>query len=294
MARRQAGPSRNIFVYRARLDARRGPNGGFVRCRAGPDVLPVVEGGARHDCMTHTKKFLAWDVYSDKKNIWVDTTVMLWIGPKNVKMKSICQIFYMKELKEILTWLQSSKEPTRYGPKKLKGKYHHMRFVHTKFSELINHTSVTWDVASGKVFANDTVWDDYFRREKVFKTFKKKGCKIYPLLSLVFSSSTTSKRRIEDEYLDVGSVGESAFDGGSRKGKRKPEGDIEGLPGTRREKKKDTTNTFVEEYSIGDCLAILEVTTNVSSKSYNKALSLFLDINWRKMFLMISENRRKD
>ncbi|CAI9261546.1 unnamed protein product [Lactuca saligna] len=221
----------------------------------------------------------------------------------------------------------------RYGPEKLKGKYHRMRSVHTKFSELINHTGVTWDATSGK-------------RHKVFKTFKKKGCKIYPLLSLVFSGSTAfgafhnastcapqtseEERRIEDEYLDVGSVGESAFDGSNRKGKCKTEGDIEGLPGTRREKKSDgnskydilldawsdsmiarkerdlakaerykskygdTTSLFVEEYSVGDCMATLEATHGVSSKSYNKALSFFPDINWRKMFLMMSENRRKD
>ncbi|XP_023735060.1 uncharacterized protein LOC111882929 [Lactuca sativa] len=234
----------------------------------------------------------------------------------------------------------------RYGPEKLKGKYHRMRSVHTKFSELINHTGVTWDAASGKVFANDTVWDDYFKRDKVFKTFKKKGCKIYPLLSLVFSGSTTSgafhnastcapqtseeERRIKDEYLDVGSVGESAFDGSNRKGKRKTERDIKGLPVTRREKKSNgnskydilldawsdsmiarkerdlpkaerykskyghTTSLFVEEYSVGDCMATLEATQGVSSRSYNKALSFFPDINWRKMFLMMFENRRKD
>ena len=51
----------------------------------------------------------------------------------------------------------------RYGPEKLKGKYHRMRSVHTKFSELINHIGVTWDATSRKVFANDTVWDDYFK-----------------------------------------------------------------------------------------------------------------------------------
>ncbi|CAI9296120.1 unnamed protein product [Lactuca saligna] len=205
----------------------------------------------------------------------------------------------------------------RYGPEKLKGKYHRMRSVHTKFSELINHTCVTWDVASGKVFANDTIWDDYFKRDKVFKTFKKKGYKIYPLLSLVFSGSTASgafhnastcapqtseeERRIEDEYLDVGSVGESVFDGSNRKGKHawsdsmiaRKERDLAKAE-RYMSKYGDTTSLFVEEYSVGDCMATLEATHGVSCRSYNKALSFFPDINWRKMFLMMFENRRKD
>ncbi|CAI9271179.1 unnamed protein product [Lactuca saligna] len=192
----------------------------------------------------------------------------------------------------------------RYGAEMLKGKYHRMRPMHTKFSELINHTGVTWDAASGK-------------RDKVFKTFKKKGCKIYPLLILVFSGSTAygafhnastcapqtseEEHRIEDEYLDVGSVGESAFDGSNRKGKHawsdsmiaRKERD---LAKAERYKSKygDTTSLFVEEYSVGDCMATLEATNGVSSRSYNKALSFFPDINWRKMFLMMFENRRKD
>ncbi|KAI3790996.1 hypothetical protein L2E82_04494 [Cichorium intybus] len=214
--------------------------------------------------------------------------------------------------------------------------------MHTKFSELINHTGVTWDSISGKVFANDTVWDDFFKRDKIFKSFKKKGCKIYPLLSVVFSSSTASgafhnpstcgpqtseeERRIEDDYLEIGSVGESEFDGSSGKGKRKLEGDTE--PGMRRMKKTsgskfdslfdawsesmlarkerdvakaeqykskhgDMTSSVVEEYSIGDCMTTLEAIPGVSSKSYTKAVSFFPDVNWRKIFLMMPENRRK-
>nr|KAJ0192046.1 hypothetical protein LSAT_V11C800404370 [Lactuca sativa] len=132
---------------------------------------------------------------------------------------------------------------------RVKAKYHRLKSVYLKFSELINHTGVTWDAVSGKVFANDTVWDDFLS----FKSLKKKGCKIYSLLSLVFNSSTASSafhnaltcapqtseeaHIIEDEYLEGGSFGESEFNGGSRKGKRMLEEEMEGLPGSRRMKK---------------------------------------------------------
>ncbi|KAF1002787.1 hypothetical protein AG4045_004901 [Apium graveolens] len=80
----------------------------------------------------------------------------------------------------------------KYGPDKLKGKYHRMHSVHTKFGELINNTGVTWSSTTGMVNADESVWDAFFKRDKIFKTFKKKGCKIYPLLNIVFSSSTAT------------------------------------------------------------------------------------------------------
>ncbi|KAL8093181.1 hypothetical protein AgCh_035170 [Apium graveolens] len=64
----------------------------------------------------------------------------------------------------------------KYGPEKLKGKYHRMRSVHTKFGELINNTGVTWSSTTSMVNADESVWDVFFKRDKIFKTFKKKGC----------------------------------------------------------------------------------------------------------------------
>ncbi|XP_074322880.1 uncharacterized protein LOC141659852 [Apium graveolens] len=105
----------------------------------------------------------------------------------------------------------------KYGPDKLKGKYHRMRSVHTKFGELINNTGVTWITTTGMVNADESVWDAFFKRDKIFKTFKKKGCKIYPLLNIIFFSSTATcafhnasstipqtseeEQAIEQEYL---------------------------------------------------------------------------------------------
>ncbi|KAK1397201.1 hypothetical protein POM88_007064 [Heracleum sosnowskyi] len=118
----------------------------------------------------------------------------------------------------------------RYGPEKLKGKYHRMCSTHTKFSELINNTGVTWTSTTGLVSADDVVWDAFFKRDKIFKTFKKKGCKNYSLLNLVFNSSTASgtfrnasssapqtseeEQIIEQGYLGGGDVGESEGVGG--------------------------------------------------------------------------------
>ncbi|KAK1404581.1 hypothetical protein POM88_004186 [Heracleum sosnowskyi] len=113
----------------------------------------------------------------------------------------------------------------RYGPDKLKGKYHRMHSTHTKFNELINNIGVTWSSTIGLVSADDSLWDVFFKRDKIFKNFKKKGCKNYSLLNLVFSSSTTSRvfrnassfvpqtseeeQMIEQEYLCGAEMGEN-------------------------------------------------------------------------------------
>lgn len=51
----------------------------------------------------------------------------------------------------------------RYGPEKLKGKYHRMRSAHTKFNELISNTGVTWSSVTGMVSANEAIWDAFFK-----------------------------------------------------------------------------------------------------------------------------------
>ncbi|KAK9059148.1 hypothetical protein SSX86_021767 [Deinandra increscens subsp. villosa] len=233
----------------------------------------------------------------------------------------------------------------KYGPDKLKAKYNRLRIMHTKFTELINKTGVTWDSETGLVFAHDDVWKTFIQQNKAFKTIKKKGCKIYPLLSAVFSKSTASgtfhnasttapltspqEHRLEDEYLGDADFGDSV--GGSSTGKKRmPDMDIEGQPGSRRAKrssgkdkidalmdawsesmiarkekdlakaerykvKPDEATSFTsdDEFSISNCMLVLNDTPSVSTKCYNKALQHFHDVTWRKIFLLMPEDRRK-
>lgn len=152
----------------------------------------------------------------------------------------------------------------KYGSDKLKAKYHRLRAIHTKFSELINKTGVTWDAETGLVFATDEVWSVYIKQNKAFSAIKKKGCKIYPLLSTVFSKSTASgtfhnasttapltspeEHRLEEEFL-----GDAESEGGSCGGKKHQlDMDIEGMPGTRRARRsseKDKLDSFLDIWS---------------------------------------------
>ena len=63
-------------------------------------------------------------------------------------------------------WVQMDNElylriGVRYGKVKVKAKYHRLRLLHSKFTELINHTGTTYDKETGMVSADDSVWADY-------------------------------------------------------------------------------------------------------------------------------------
>lgn len=201
----------------------------------------------------------------------------------------------------------------RYGPDKLKGKYHRLRIRHIKFGELINDADVKWDPLSGKVVADDTVWDKFFQRDKSFKAFKKKGCKLYPLLTEVFGVSTYASRTLEEHRVESagGEAGESEGTQSDNK-KRKSGGDMLGMRRMKTSSVNDKCEAFLdvwkqsmmaftdawsqtmaEDYSIDECMAVLEATPDVSTTSYNKALTYFLEPDWRKMFLLMPNHRRK-
>lgn len=137
---------------------------------------------------------------------------------------------------------------------------------------------------------------------------------------------TSEEHRLEEEYLAGGEVGEGTC---SCTRKHKLDVDTESLPGMRRVKKnsgkdksdaivdsrpqsmiarkeKDlakaeklraqptkVTSSMVEEFSIIDCMAVLEATPNVSSTSYLMAIKFFPKLSWRKIFLSMSEDKRK-
>ena len=55
----------------------------------------------------------------------------------------------------------------------------------------------------------------------------------------------------------------------------------------------EVKDSMTEEFSIDKCMSVLEATPNVTTRSYNKALKHFHKHKWRKIFLLMSEVRRK-
>ncbi|PIA58825.1 hypothetical protein AQUCO_00500632v1 [Aquilegia coerulea] len=160
----------------------------------------------------------------------------------------------------------------RYGAERLKGKYNRLRSKHRYFSDLLEHIGVTYDLGSNTVFAPEDVWQMFFKKNKIFKSFRKSGCKNYQLLGQVFDKSTASgllhhsstmlppssdeERQTEENFLNKGiHVTESGTS--SSKGKRPAE---DFLPGCIRVKKESKLE------KLDSCLQIWASTLEARAK----------------------------
>ncbi|KAL6526423.1 hypothetical protein OROHE_015432 [Orobanche hederae] len=56
----------------------------------------------------------------------------------------------------------------------------------------------------------------------------------------------------------------------------------------------EATNSVQEEYSIGECMDKLNKLCGVSKTSYNKALQFFISLDWRKIFMHMTDDRKID
>ncbi|KAL2491963.1 Myb DNA-bind 3 domain-containing protein [Abeliophyllum distichum] len=97
-----------------------------------------------------------------------------------------------------------------YSVEMIKEKWNCLRKVHRMFSELLGHTSVTWDPNTNKVNATEDVWQHFYTE----------GCKHYHILGEIFSDNTATRglenastqlpatseeeRQLEDDFLNRG------------------------------------------------------------------------------------------
>ncbi|GJS67969.1 hypothetical protein Tco_0682534 [Tanacetum coccineum] len=145
--------------------------------------------------------------------------------------------------------------------------YNRMRIMHTKFSELISHTSVTWNFETSKVEAHGDVLG-------AFTQSTAKGSFHNP--STTSPQTSEEERRIEDDYL-----GEESLV--ARKDVNLAKAEII----------KAQSGKGAEESTIDDCMILLDAIPDVSTTSYNSALARFLDAGWRRMFVLMPDVRRK-
>ncbi|PKI46646.1 hypothetical protein CRG98_032988 [Punica granatum] len=74
---------------------------------------------------------------------------------------------------------------------KVKDKHQRMKTNFTRFSEIVRHTGVGWDVDTNTITAGPDVWAIFIKKNMAYKTFQSKGCKHYYLQKELFRSSTT-------------------------------------------------------------------------------------------------------
>ncbi|CAH9088070.1 unnamed protein product [Cuscuta europaea] len=80
----------------------------------------------------------------------------------------------------------------QYGSDRLRGKYNRLEIIHRQFSQLLAHTGVTYDSSRNVVYATEECWQKFYKLNMGFRTFKRKGCKNYPLMNLVFGQGSAS------------------------------------------------------------------------------------------------------
>ncbi|OWM68058.1 hypothetical protein CDL15_Pgr017626 [Punica granatum] len=75
---------------------------------------------------------------------------------------------------------------------KIKDKCTRLKGMYKQFTELVNHTSVGWDVDTNTIKASPDVCHMFIKKNRASKTFRSRGCKHYRLLNELFNSSTTT------------------------------------------------------------------------------------------------------
>ncbi|XP_019189693.1 PREDICTED: uncharacterized protein LOC109184104 [Ipomoea nil] len=133
---------------------------------------------------------------------------------------------------------QELKEKTgcAYTGGQLCGKYNRCKDLHKRFLEVLNHTGVTFNAETNKAIADDEVWESFFKKNKIFRTLYKQGCKHYEMYCLIFGNNyatgglanpstqqpvnSNEERQNEDNFIMTDTDNLPRSCGNSSKGKR--------------------------------------------------------------------------
>lgn len=210
---------------------------------------------------------------------------------------------------------KTGKEYTYY---QLKNKYHNLRARWSDFSNLLKEKEIRYNSETGEVTATDDVWLKLYQRCRRAKSFRKKGLKDYDKLCVIFGCPEVQSIREDDRNKDQLSDGSSErVPYGAKKGcKSSPKSlgmDIMGEKSFKKqklEKKMSSTTASLDSVSdIGDgcgnqsgqvqdvlrCMEALNTLEGIDGPSYVKAAKYIHDDPlWRKMFLCMPDERKKD
>ncbi|CAN6723641.1 unnamed protein product [Malus baccata var. baccata] len=210
----------------------------------------------------------------------------------------------------------------RYTREKLKQKYNRLRKIHREFAKLVNHIGMGWDrckhcssIGRSLIFNNTTATGQmqyastnsppnsnsereleagflttgaHIRKstESGSKAFSEghegtstKRCALFPPSDLS-SKSKSSKSNKMDEAIAAWAKSLDA----------KTEATLENV---KRKREKEVSSPLRELSTIEDCMEVLEGMEDVDDTAYLKALEKFTSSDWRRMFMKMSESRKK-
>ncbi|XP_021863590.2 uncharacterized protein [Spinacia oleracea] len=79
-----------------------------------------------------------------------------------------------------------------YSQEQLKNKYNQLRQGWKDFGKLIGETGIGYNAVTYQLSAEDDVWKKLYEKHKSAKTFRRKGCKHFDKLCIIFGDTTTT------------------------------------------------------------------------------------------------------
>lgn len=199
-----------------------------------------------------------------------------------------------------------------YSYLQLKNKYHNLRARWSDFSNLLREKDITYDSITGEVIATDDVWRKLYTRYRRAKSFRKKGLKDYDKLCVIFGhpeiqcirgdssegDGDTSRAKKSDKLQTPETPYKDIMVEKSNTAKKQKLG-----------KKLSFTPSLDSVADSGDgcgyqsgldqdvirCMEALNLLEGIDAASYVKATRYIHDDPlWRKMFLCMPDERKKD
>ncbi|KAM7278132.1 hypothetical protein ACFE04_005266 [Oxalis oulophora] len=209
---------------------------------------------------------------------------------------------------------------------KLKSKYHRLRGSYRQFTELINHTEVTWDVDANKVYAPEEICPSIATGKFVFSSTQRPPTSDEERLMNEEYFNGIDHEEIRDEELEVNSTPKKKTKHSSEDGPRRRNNSslsksakideaLDMLTSTlssheqltkaklkKMERKKNKKSMMEEQssafeeqqYTIDEVMNVLNDMPHLSPMQYTIAVERTDQFNWRKKFLQIVPTRRLD
>ncbi|KAK9209895.1 hypothetical protein WN944_002264 [Citrus x changshan-huyou] len=216
----------------------------------------------------------------------------------------------------------------RYTISALKSKYDHLCRLHHEFSKLLAHTGMVWDPKTNKVRADEDVWESYIKKDPFGKRFKNKGFEYFhpfdEIIAHTHQPSQSYETKIDLKIRGVSDAAEVCFDikGGvesifdnkrhcslnnlkdilAQQRKQRQfdyESSINSTSKTSSEaneefRKQEHHALVFEDASIEECIKILEAMDDLDEDVYIKGCQKLISVDWRRMFVAISDATKRE
>ncbi|ONK67958.1 uncharacterized protein A4U43_C05F5620 [Asparagus officinalis] len=195
-----------------------------------------------------------------------------------------------------------------YTHDQMKNKFNQLRQRWRNLKSLLTDTAVGYTVSTGQISATEDVWTKLYATHKYARYFRRKGCKGYDKLCIIFGDTTatgdhahpstkspTIKRVPLNQQIQLAMV--EALTSMGENSRKKME---------LRERKMSSTTAdshvsggrgrnSEEEQGMVQCITELSALPGVDSTQFSKAAHILHDdASWRTMFLAMPSERKKD